>query len=49
MKIITCISDFKPLYRRRMPKMLYDCAEYGGWSEQTFRENTCDFWKPYLR
>ena len=43
MPVITEIADLKRLYRRRVPKMFYDYAESGSWSEQTFRENTSDF------
>lgn len=43
MTVITCIDDLKTLYKRRVPKMFYDYAETGSWSEQTFRENTTDF------
>lgn len=46
---ITCIEDFKPIYKRRVPRMFYDYAEAGSWTEQTFRENTSDFQKIYLR
>ncbi len=49
MPVITCIDDFKPLYRRRVPKMFYDYAESGSWTGQTFRENSSDFEKLYLR
>ncbi len=49
MKTITCIDDFKAIYRRRVPKMFYDYVESGSWSEQTFRENCSDFSKLYLR
>jgi len=49
MPIITCIDDLKRLHRRRTPKMFYDYAESGSWTEQTFRENTSDFDKIYLR
>lgn len=49
MKTITCIDDFKPIYRRRVPKMFYDYAESGSWSEQTFHENSSDFSKLYFR
>lgn len=49
MKIITTIDDFKPTYKRRVPKMFYDYAESGSWSEQTFRENTSDFTKLYFK
>jgi L-lactate dehydrogenase (cytochrome) len=43
MTVITCIDDLKTLYKRRVPKMFYDYAETGSWSEQTFRDNTTDF------
>jgi len=49
MPVITCIEDFKPFYKRRVPRMFYDYAETGSWTEQTFRENTSDFAKLYLR
>ncbi len=49
MPVITTIDDFKPIYRRRVPKMFYDYAESGSWTEQTFRENTSDFDKIRLR
>jgi L-lactate dehydrogenase (cytochrome) len=49
MPVITEIADLKRLYRRRVPKMFYDYAETGSWSEQTFRENTSDFNDIYLR
>jgi len=43
MPVITNIDDLKRIYKRRTPKMFYDYAESGSWSEQTFRENTTDF------
>ncbi len=46
---ITEIADLKRVYRRRVPKMFYDYAESGSWTEQTFRENTTDFEKIRLR
>ncbi|MEO9825109.1 MAG: alpha-hydroxy acid oxidase [Paracoccaceae bacterium] len=46
---ITEIADLKRLYRRRVPKMFYDYAESGSWSEQTFGENTSDFNDLYIR
>ena len=49
MSVITCIEDFKPLYKRRVPRMFYDYTESGSWTEQTFRENTSDFDQLYLR
>ncbi len=49
MPVITNIDDLKRIYRRRVPKMFYDYAESGSWTEQTFRENTTDFDKIRLR
>ncbi len=49
MPVITCVEDFKPIYKRRVPRMFYDYVEAGSWTEQTFRENTSDFSKIYLR
>lgn len=40
---ITEIEDLKRIYKRRVPKMFYDYAESGSWTEQTFRENSSDF------
>ncbi|MBT8460049.1 MAG: alpha-hydroxy-acid oxidizing protein, partial [Boseongicola sp.] len=49
MPVITEIADLKRIYKRRVPKMFYDYAESGSWTEQTFRENTSDFDKIRLR
>ncbi len=49
MPTITNIDDLKRLYHRRVPKMFYDYAETGSWTEQTFRENTSDFDQIYFR
>ncbi|PPB82598.1 L-lactate dehydrogenase (cytochrome) [Albidovulum inexpectatum] len=49
MATITCIDDLKQLYRRRVPRMFYDYAESGSWTEQTFRENVSDFSRIHLR
>ena len=49
MPVITSIADLKRIYRRRVPKMFYDYAESGSWTEQTFRENTTDFEQIRLR
>ena len=43
MPVIACIDDLKRLYRRRTPKMFYDYAESGSYTEQTFRDNSSDF------
>ena len=49
MPVITCIDDLHRLYKRRVPKMFYDYAETGSWTEQTFRDNTTDFAQIRLR
>mgnify|MGYP002628015130 FL=1 len=49
MPVITTIDDLKRIYKRRAPKMFYDYAETGSWTEQTFRENTSDFDQIRLR
>jgi len=49
MPMITEIEDLRRIYKRRVPKMFFDYTETGSWSEQTFRENSSDFDKIYLR
>jgi L-lactate dehydrogenase (cytochrome) len=49
MPVITEIEDLKRIYKRRVPKMFFDYTESGSWTEQTFRENSSDFDKLYLR
>ncbi len=49
MPVITCIEDLRRLHKARAPKMFYDYAESGSYTEQTFRENTSDFAKLRLR
>ena len=49
MPVITCIDDLKRLHKARTPRMFYDYAESGSYTEQTFRENSSDFQKIRLR
>lgn len=49
MPVITCIDDLKSLHQSRTPKMFYDYAESGSYTEQTFRDNSSDFKKIRLR
>ncbi|WP_410219477.1 L-lactate dehydrogenase [Paracoccus sp. (in: a-proteobacteria)] len=49
MPVITSIDDLKTLHRARTPRMFYDYAESGSYTEQTFRENTTDFARLKLR
>ncbi|MFA7280699.1 MAG: alpha-hydroxy acid oxidase [Sterolibacterium sp.] len=41
--IITCIEDLRCLARKRVPRMLYDYADSGSWTEGTYRANQSDF------
>ncbi|WP_170326959.1 alpha-hydroxy acid oxidase [Ruegeria arenilitoris] len=43
MPVITTIEDLRRIYERRVPRMFYDYAESGSWTEQTFRDNSWDF------
>lgn len=49
MPVITNIEDLKRQYKRRTPRMFYDYAETGSWTEQTFNDNTTDFDQIRLR
>ncbi|MFM2389570.1 MAG: hypothetical protein RLZZ437_1125 [Pseudomonadota bacterium] len=49
MTVITSIADLKRLHARRTPRMFYDYAESGSYTEQTFRDNTNDFAQLRLR
>ncbi|SMH39818.1 alpha-hydroxy acid oxidase [Mesorhizobium australicum] len=43
------INDLKKLARRRVPKMFFDYADSGSWTESTYRANEADFAKIKLR
>ena len=43
------IADLKNLARRRVPKMFFDYADSGSWTESTYRANEEDFRKIRLR
>ena len=49
MTTITSVEDLKRLHRRRVPKMFYDYAESGSWTEGTFRRNETAFQEILLR
>lgn len=49
MPVITCIEDLKRIHARKVPRMFYDYAESGSYTEQTFRENVSDFSQIRLR
>ena len=46
---ITCIEDLRILAKRRVPRMFYEYADSGAWSESTYRANEADFQRVYLR
>jgi len=46
---ITCIEDLRILAKRRVPRMFYEYADSGAWSESTYRANEADFQRRYLR
>lgn len=43
MAVITCIEDLRILAQRRVPRMFYDYADSGSWTESTYRANNTDF------
>jgi L-lactate dehydrogenase (cytochrome) len=43
MPVITCIEDLRLLAKRRVPRMFYDYADSGAWTESTYRANEADF------
>lgn len=43
------ISDLKALAKRRVPKLFFDYADSGAWTEGTYRANEEDFAKVKLR
>ncbi len=40
--VITCIEDLRQLARRRVPRMFYDYADAGSWTESTYRANEAE-------
>jgi L-lactate dehydrogenase (cytochrome)/glycolate oxidase len=46
---ITCIEDLRLIARRRVPRMFYDYADSGSWTEGTYRANEADFHPIKLR
>ena len=41
--VITCVEDLRLLAERRVPRMFYDYADSGSWTEGTYRANESDF------
>jgi L-lactate dehydrogenase (cytochrome) len=46
---ITCIEDLRLVAKSRVPKMFYDYADSGSWTEGTYRANESDFQSIKLR
>ncbi len=46
---IACIEDLRVLAKRRVPKMFYEYADSGSWTESTYRNNASDFARIRLR
>ncbi|MEO7496310.1 MAG: alpha-hydroxy acid oxidase [Massilia sp.] len=49
MTIITTIDDLRVLAKKRVPRMFYDYADAGSWTESTYRANSDDFAKIKFR
>lgn len=49
MPVITNIEDLRVLAKKRVPRMFYDYADSGSWTESTYRANESDFQKIKLR
>jgi len=49
MPVITNIEDLRVLAEKRVPRMFYDYADSGSWTEGTYRANESDFQKIKLR
>ncbi|HET9644554.1 MAG TPA: alpha-hydroxy acid oxidase [Burkholderiaceae bacterium] len=49
MPVITTIEDLRVLAKRRVPRMFYDYADSGSWTESTYRANETDFQRIKLR
>jgi L-lactate dehydrogenase (cytochrome) len=49
MPVITNIEDLRVLAKKRVPRMFYDYADSGSWTESTYRANEADFQTIKLR
>ena len=49
MTVITTIEDLRQLAEKRVPRMFYDYADSGSWTESTYRANEGDFQPIKLR
>lgn len=49
MTVVTCVEDLRRLAQQRVPRMFYDYADSGSWTETTYRANESQFSKILLR
>lgn len=49
MPTITSIADLQALARRRVPRMFYEYADTGSWTQSTYRDNEAAFQRQKLR
>lgn len=49
MTVVTNIEDLRVLAKKRVPRMFYDYADSGSWTEGTYRANEADFQSIKLR
>ncbi|GGB52874.1 alpha-hydroxy-acid oxidizing enzyme [Roseibium aquae] len=49
MPIVTDVADLQALARRRIPKMFYEYADTGSWTQSTYRDNEAAFQRQKLR
>ncbi len=49
MPVITNVEDLRLLAKRRVPRMFYDYADSGSWTESTYRDNESAFGRYRLR
>ncbi|MEY2736778.1 MAG: alpha-hydroxy-acid oxidizing enzyme [Pseudomonadota bacterium] len=49
MTVITHVEDLRVLAQKRVPRMFYDYADSGSWTESTYRANESDFQRMKFR
>jgi L-lactate dehydrogenase (cytochrome) len=49
MPVITTVEDLRVIAKKRVPRMFYDYADSGSWTESTYRANSDDFQSIKLR
>ncbi|MEO1114595.1 MAG: alpha-hydroxy-acid oxidizing protein, partial [Pseudomonadota bacterium] len=49
MTIVTDVADMQALAKRRVPKMFYDYADTGSWTQSTYQANEAALQRQKLR